>query len=272
MNIVLERILSLIPHKENGDFVHGEIKKFANNIGLKSGNLISDWINGRSSSYKSYVYEIADKYDVSVEWLLGKTDIKKEPAFFDRFDNIYPSEPMVEFKIIGSVLAGYDGQAIEDETGEIELVPASMLRGHNKDEFFVLRVNGDSMAPQYLDGDRVLVLRCTSVDSGSVAVIMYNGSEATIKKVTYVYGEDWLVMEPLNPAYPKLRIEGPDLENCRVLGKIIKIMRDTDGKPAISDRQKELIDLFEAATPEMRAAALAVLKLPKPDNTDKENK
>lgn len=79
MDIVLERILSLIPRKESGEFVHGSLKKFAESIGLKSGNLVSDWINGRSKSYQSYLYEIAAKYNVSVEWLEGKTD-KKSPT------------------------------------------------------------------------------------------------------------------------------------------------------------------------------------------------
>ena len=77
MDIMLERILSLIPKKPDGKFVHGALKEFANTIGLKSGNLVSDWMNGRSTSYKSYVYEISSKYDVSVEWLQGETDIKK---------------------------------------------------------------------------------------------------------------------------------------------------------------------------------------------------
>lgn len=80
MDITLERILSLIPQKEDGSFVHGAQKKFAESIGLKSGNLISDWINGRSKSYDSYIYEIADKYDVSVEWLQGYTDAKEKPT------------------------------------------------------------------------------------------------------------------------------------------------------------------------------------------------
>ncbi len=261
---ILERIAELRKEKNNIS-----INKLEAEAGLSRGS-IGKW-DKHGPSYEK-LKKVADFFNVSVAYLKGETDIKKEPAFSDRLDDIYPSEPMVEFKIIGSVLAGYDGSAVEEQTGEVELIPASMLRGHEKEAFFVLRVNGDSMAPQYIDGDRVLVLRCTSVDSGSVAVIMYNGDEATIKKVNYIFGEDWLVLEPLNPSYPKLRIEGPDLERCRVLGKVIKILRDTDGKPAISDRQKELIDLFEAATPEMRAAALALLKLPKPDNTDKENK
>lgn len=76
MDILLERILSLIPRKEDGSFVHGAKKEFAQSIGLKSGNLISDWINGRSESYKGYAFEISKKYNVSVDWLTGKTDEK----------------------------------------------------------------------------------------------------------------------------------------------------------------------------------------------------
>lgn len=80
MDIMLERILSLIPTKENGDFVHGEKKKFAQTIGLKSGNVISDWVMGRSSSYENYIYKISAVYGVSVEWLKGETDEKEKPT------------------------------------------------------------------------------------------------------------------------------------------------------------------------------------------------
>lgn len=80
MDIMLERILSLIPRKENGDFQHGALKAFANSIGLKSGNLVSDWLKGRSESYKNYIYEVSAKYGVSVAWLKGETDEKNPPV------------------------------------------------------------------------------------------------------------------------------------------------------------------------------------------------
>ena len=83
MDIVLTRILSLIHKKPDGKFVHGALKEFANKLNLKSGNVVSDWMNGRSTSYISYVYQIADIYNVSVEWLKGETDdpsIKNAPG------------------------------------------------------------------------------------------------------------------------------------------------------------------------------------------------
>lgn len=80
MDITLERILSLLPHKPDGTLEHGARKEFAQSIGLKNGNLIADWMRGRTSSYTNYLYEIAAKYDVSVEWLRGETDEKKPAA------------------------------------------------------------------------------------------------------------------------------------------------------------------------------------------------
>ena len=74
MDITLERILSLIPRKEDGEYVHGARKEFCDRCRLPKPGLIWDWEEGRSKSYKRYLYQIAAAYDVSVEWLRGETD------------------------------------------------------------------------------------------------------------------------------------------------------------------------------------------------------
>ena len=79
MDIILERILSLIPKKGDGSFVHGGKAAFAKSIGYDSGDIVSMWIKGSSNSYLKKLHEIAAKYDVSVEWLRGETD-EKNPA------------------------------------------------------------------------------------------------------------------------------------------------------------------------------------------------
>lgn len=86
MDKTLERIISLIPQKENGAFKHGALKDFAESIGLSSGNVISDWISGRSHSYKRKLYEISSKYNVSVEWLKGETDEKEMLSTMSKVD------------------------------------------------------------------------------------------------------------------------------------------------------------------------------------------
>lgn len=85
MDITLERILSLIPKKPDGKYVHGAKKEFAESIGLNHAQIIADWEGGRNSSYKNYLYVISAKYNVSVEWLKGETD-KKKPIPEDELD------------------------------------------------------------------------------------------------------------------------------------------------------------------------------------------
>ena len=76
VDVVLERILSLLPCDENGKIVRGAKKDFAQSIGYDSGDIVSMWIKGTSLSYKNKLHEIAAKYHVSVEWLQGKTEDK----------------------------------------------------------------------------------------------------------------------------------------------------------------------------------------------------
>lgn len=75
MDITLERILSLIPKKPNGKYVHGAKKEFCEEIGAPT-NIVNEWERGASKSYRNYLYQISAKYNVSVEWLKGETDIK----------------------------------------------------------------------------------------------------------------------------------------------------------------------------------------------------
>ena len=79
---MLERMLSLIPKKENGKYVHGAKKEFCEAIGAPT-NIVSEWEAGKTKSYRNYLYVVSAKYNVSVEWLKGETDekgIKKQPA------------------------------------------------------------------------------------------------------------------------------------------------------------------------------------------------
>lgn len=78
MDITLERILSLLPRKPDGKYVHGAKKAFADKLGIPA-NLVTMWENKDSGSYMNYLYEISAKFGVSVEWLRGETDEKAPP-------------------------------------------------------------------------------------------------------------------------------------------------------------------------------------------------
>ena len=129
------------------------------------------------------------------------------------------TEEYTTFPVIGEVAAGYDHIAAEDWEGDTVDISNEYLRGRDKSEFFVLRVKGDSMYPEYQDGDKVLVLKQSTLNySGQVGVVVYDGDVGTLKKVEYVQGEDWMRLVPINPSFPPIRIKDSALEQCKVLG------------------------------------------------------
>lgn len=89
----------------------------------------------------------------------------------------------------------------------------------NTDETFacdeILTITGDSMEPDYHDGDRVLVEHAPSIDPGEVGIFVIAG-EGVIK----VYQEDGLY--PLNPSYKVIHPTEDD--NARCVGRVIGIL------------------------------------------------
>ena len=185
-----------------------------------SKQVISRYEHNQRSPKIGVAQKYAEILGVPVNYLLGE-DEKTYPS------GVYEAD-LIEFPIIGRISAGYNGQAIEEETGESVYIMSSDIAGHDRDEFFVLQVSGNSMYPQFLDGDKVLIQRCESVDSGSIAAILYNGDEATLKKVVYAPGCDWMELIPINPEYQPKRIEKEDLNKCRVLGRVRQLIRKFD--------------------------------------------
>lgn len=195
-------------------------KQFAEIFQVASGT-IAMWEIGKRQPDIQMIDRIASYFGVSVDYLLGKTDIKNPLP-----RNMYPIEEgdFIVMPVLASVKAGYDGQAIVEYSDETIPVAKIAYKGYPKDECIVLRVSGNSMYPKLLDGDYILVHRQTSVDSGSVAVVIYNGNEATVKKVRYKSGEDWVELIPVNPEYQTKRIVGIDLEQCRVFGLVLGLV------------------------------------------------
>ena len=76
MDITLERIISLLPQK-NGKPEHGAKTTLARELGLPP-NIFAEWTGGRNKSYMKCLYQLSDKYNVSVEWLKGETDRKEK--------------------------------------------------------------------------------------------------------------------------------------------------------------------------------------------------
>ncbi len=202
------------------------LTELADRVGL-SRQTISAYATGMRQPKPPTLAALAAALEVSPDWLSGyNVDKRRSPAPGLRSPRI--TDDVVTFPIIGEVAAGYDHPALEDWSGDTVDIPRHYLHGRRSDDYFVLRVIGDSMYPLYMDGDRVLVLRQSTLRrSGDIGVILYDGDQATLKKVEYVPGEDWLKLIPINPSYPPRTITGSDLEQCRVLGVPRLLIRES---------------------------------------------
>lgn len=76
---------------------------------------------------------------------------------------------------------------------------------------YVIGVSGDSMEPEYYDGDIVYVQKTEHLNIGDIGIFQ-KGNHIYIKKA----GEDGLIS--LNPNYPPITTDG---ERIIVLGKVI---------------------------------------------------
>ncbi|MDY3927996.1 MAG: LexA family transcriptional regulator [Clostridia bacterium] len=154
--------------------------------------------------------KLSEFFNCSIDYILGNSD--KYP-----FPNI--TDDYTTFPVIGDIAAGYNHIAIENWDGEKIDIPNTYLKGHNKTEFIVLRVKGDSMYPTYQDGDKVLILKQSTVDySGQIGAIIYENEMATLKKIEYKIGEKWIRLVPVNPSYPSIMINEDDLDTYHLIG------------------------------------------------------
>lgn len=199
----------------------------ADKLSLTPGT-ISRYQNGIMAPKITTLYAMAEIFDVNPEWLRGAESAQRE-----RYSARYPApritEDYVTFPVIGEVAAGYDHLAYEDWNGESVDIPAAYLKGRPQSDYFVLTVRGDSMYPMYVEGDKVLILKQSTMDySGQIGAVLYDNECGTLKRVEYVTGEDWMRLIPVNPNYPPKRIEKEDLEKCQVLGIPRLILREVE--------------------------------------------
>lgn len=187
---------------------------------------ISQYKKGAYKATQENLDRLAKTLNVSIAWLMG-ADVPMEKEI--KYSSPTVTDDVVAFPVIGEIAAGYDQIAVEDWSGDTVEVPKSYLKGRAEEDFMVLKVHGDSMYPLYQDGDTVLILRQSTLDrSGDIGAVIYADECATLKKIEFVYGEDWMRLVPLNPLYKPETIEGEALEHCRVIGIPRLLIREID--------------------------------------------
>lgn len=194
---------------------------------------ISQYVSGKFEPKQDRIELFAKILDVSEVWLMGyDVPISRQstPLVSTKFPPPNATDDYVTFPVIGEIAAGYDSIALEEWEGDTTDIPTTLLKGRNPAEYFVLRVKGDSMYPLYMEDDKVLILKQSTLNySGQVGAVLYDGELATLKKVEFVPGEDWMRLIAINPNFPPKKIEGSELERCKVMGIPKLLIRDIEG-------------------------------------------
>lgn len=162
---------------------------------------------------------LAEHFHVSPEWLSGNPHA--DAASTDWLQQHGTAQQRgILLPILGAVRAGTGGIVQEEVIGHEAVDPTTLQTG---EQYFWLRVAGDSMTPSIDDGDLVLVRRQQTVENGQYAVVLVNSEEGLVKRIAY--GPDWIELQSINPYYPPRRFVGEDTGAVHILGKVIESRR-----------------------------------------------
>lgn len=238
-----------------------EQKTLARLIGV-TGNAVSNWENGRGRpdinllpdicrALNVTMYDLFDMEDPGIRYSAG------EQIFLDQYKQLSPGHRMAIDQMVDTLLkvqiaesvplirrltfyqkslaAGVgDPSEIDDEGQPIFLYASREVDRAD----CVFTVNGDSMEPEYHNGDMVLVSRipdAPDLQLGEVGAFIV-GNETYIK----VYREEGL--ESLNPKYPIMHFH--DAESVYLIGRVTGIL---DPKQVASAQD---VDKFQMLHPE----------------------
>ncbi len=178
--------------------------------------LINKYLAGVTNARQRKLTVLAEALGVNEVWLMGY-DVPMNRNFGNNIQEL-DKESAIVF-IYGTIPAGVPMECIEDII-DTEEIPADMLKGGK--QYFGLKVKGDSMYPEYLDGDTLILEKVDDCESGDDCVVMVNGNDATFKRV--FKNENGIVLQPLNNAYAPMPYTNEQIENLPV--KIIGIVNE----------------------------------------------
>ena len=208
--------------KENVKFLREMQSKtqeeFARKFGYRSAAAVCQWERGTSVPPANVLSRLAEMADVTVDELLN-ADIS---ASLEKRKHDTDMRAAVRIKVYSSIHAGIPDEAI-DEVVDWEDIPAEWTTNGRK--YYGVRVKGDSMEPDYREGDTIIVQSLPQCESGDTCVVRVNGDDAVLRKV--IIHEDKMILQPLNPAYQPMFFTGAEGEPHVEIGGIVRELRRT---------------------------------------------
>ncbi len=205
--------------------IGGYIKKLRNERGMTQEELgeilgvkkaaVQKWESGTVKNLKrSTIVTLADYFCVSPGTFISDTDESSNVRA------LY-TEDIYRIPIFESVSAGFGAYA---DSRIVDYIPMYIKNPSDVPVTMAIRVQGDSMYPKIEDGDLIVVRKQSSVDSGSIAVMLLDGEEGLVKKVEY--GKNWIDLISINPMYPVRHFENEEVSRLRVVGLVKQVIKE----------------------------------------------
>ncbi len=166
---------------------------------------------------KETVMKLAVALKCSPGYIMGWTD---------REEDARPLMSFVKVPILGLIPAGVPVEAVEDVLGYEELPASAVGVG---EQYFALRLKGNSMYPEYHSGDVVILKKQETCSTNEDCAVLIGSGDATFKRV--VRQKNGIMLKPLNPSYDTLFYTNEEIEQLpvRILG-VFSELRRRNGK------------------------------------------
>ena len=191
-------------------------KQLAELLGVKN-TAVSNWENGQNSIDTEILFRVCEVFGITLNDIYGvpSATVSQKEIELDLYEKLgLKTVSTQRLPILGNVACGEPIFAEETFEGYVTV-------GANIKADFCLRAQGNSMVNARIhDGDIVFVRKQDMVDDGEIAVVLVE-NEATIKRVYYDRENSTLTLVPENPAFKIMRFRNEELEQIRILGKVV---------------------------------------------------
>lgn len=202
MAVIKDRIKEL--RKESG-YTQESLAKA---LGLNAKSSIANYENGSNAPSDDIKLKMCDLFNVSIDYLMGKTNIRNEGNLF-----VIP--------VLGKIAAGQPILAEEYLEGYLPVDP-NIYGMTTPDDYFYLKVSGESMNLKVHNGDYALIHKQDYAENGDIIVAIVNGDdEATMKKYEKL-NEQFVLLKPMSTD-PTIEMITVDLKQTKfkIIGKAI---------------------------------------------------
>ena len=184
--------------------------------------LINKYLAGIMKAKQDKLTILADALNVNEVWLMGY-DVPMNRNFNKNITGIdKKTNNSAVVLIYGTIPAGVPMECIEDII-DTEEISSDMLKGGK--QYFGLKIKGNSMFPEYLDGDTIILEKVDDCENGQDCVVMVNGNDGTFKRV--FKNENGIILQPLNTEYQPMIYSNEQIEKLpiKVIGKVVELRR-----------------------------------------------